>query len=359
MSVKSYTDRNGKQKYYCSFYYTDYNGARKRKKIEGFERKKDAIAAENEFLDKLTGSCDMPFKVLAELYLKDCKARLKPTTLYTKSSMFNEILIPYFCDIKVIDISPLKIRQWQNHLLDHEPKYTDTYLKSLNNQMSAFFNFCIRYYGLKVNPTKGSSIGKSRSGRLDFYTLDDFNAFMKALKDITSNKAFITAFEILFYTGIRCGELFALTRQDFNTDDDTLIINKNYAKIKGKEYILPPKTPKSNRIVTVPSKIAKHLQEYIDTLYQPQPKERLFPTLNKPNLAKMIAKTAKKAGIKKIRVHDFRHSHASLLIELGFSPLLISERLGHEKIETTLQIYSHLYPKKAETVAQKIDSLIV
>lgn len=358
MSVKSYKDRNGKTKYYCSFYYTDYNGKRKRKKIEGFSFSRDAKQAEEEFSNKLSGSCDKPFRILAELYLKDCKSRLKPTTVYIKSSMFKEILIPYFYDTKVIDIGALEIRQWQNNLLEREPKYSQTYLKSLNNQLSTFFNFCIKFYGLKSNPVNGNSIGKSRSGRLDFYTLDEYNAFMNSLKDITSNKAFIIAFEILFYTGIRCGELLALTVQDFCADDNTININKNFAVIKGKEYILPPKTSKSNRVVTLPQKVAKHLQEYIDSMYQPQPAERLFMMLNKYSLARMITKTANKAGIKKIRVHDFRHSHASLLIELGFSPLLISERLGHEKIETTLQIYSHLYPKKSETVAQKLNDFV-
>ena len=81
------------------------------------------------------------------------------------------------------------------------------------------------------------------------------------------------------------------------------------------------------------------LQDYIQKLYAPD--LRLFFTLNKYSLNKRLKKTAA-AGVKTIRVHDLRHSHASLLIELGFSPLLISQRLGHEKVETTLQTYSHL-----------------
>ena len=105
-------------------------------------------------------------------------------------------------------------------------------------------------------------------------------------------------------------------------------------------------------------KLPKHLQEYINALYDPDPSERLFPMINKYSLAKALKRTAIAAGIKPIRVHDLRHSHASLLIELGFPPLLISERLGHENIETTLQIYSHLYPNKAEEVAAKLNELL-
>jgi integrase len=273
--------------------------------------------------------------------------------------MFQKNLIPYFSEVRVIDVTPVKMREWQNKLLDREPAYSQTYIKSLNNQLTAFFNFCVRFYGLKANPLHiAKSIGKSRSGRIDFYTLAEFNAFMEALKESTKNKAVIMAFELLFYSGIRCGELFALTKADFDAENCTIDINKNFGTADGKTYILPPKTPKSKRIVTLPSKVALHLQDYLQSLYQPQPKERIFSTINKYTLQRAIKKASTLAGLKKIRIHDFRHSHASLLIELGFSPLLISERLGHEKIETTLEIYSHIYPSKSEVVAQKLNDFV-
>ena len=209
---------------------------------------------------------------------------------------------------------------------------------------------------MKKNPVRiAGTIGKSHSGRLDFYTISEYNAFMKALPD---SAPFRMAFELLFFTGIRCGEMLALTIADCDFSNDTISINKNYALIDGKQYILPPKTPKSKRLITLPPKVAEHLQTYINSMYEPQKTERLFSMLNKHSLAKMVTKTAALANVKKIRVHDFRHSHASLLIELGFPPLLISERLGHERIETTLQIYSHLYPSKAELVAKKLNNFI-
>lgn len=357
MSVKSYKDKNGRTKYYCSFYYTDYNGTKKRKKIEGFTYSKEAKQAEKEFLEKITGSINMTFKALSQLYLDDCKARLKVTTYKGKEYMFYDKIIPFFSDTPITDISPAMIRKWQNNLLTHTPKYAQTYVKTCNNQLSAIFNFAVKYYGLKKNPVRiAGTIGKKYSGRLDFYTIDEYNNFMDALP--SDDIFFRMAFELLFYTGIRCGEMLALTTSDCDFTNDTININKNFAVVGGKEYILPPKTPKSKRIVTLPPKISQHLKAYIDSLYEPQKGERLFSTLNKSRLAKMIQKTATTAGIKKIRVHDFRHSHASLLIELGFPPLLISERLGHERVETTLQIYSHLYPSKAELVAKKLNDFI-
>ena len=357
MPVKSYIDKNGKKKYYSSFYFTNHAGERIKKKKEGFQTSAAAKQWEKEFLEKANGSANMTFKNLCEIYLKDCKARLKPTTYRGKEYLFKDKVIPFFKDTPITDITPAMIRSWQNKLLSHDPAYTQTYIKTCNNQMSALFNYAVRYYGLNTNPVHiAGTIGKKHSGRLDFWTVTDFKKFMLSLPDTAAT--FRIAFELLFYTGCRSGEMLALTVADFDAAASTIDINKNFAHLDGKDYIMPPKTPKAKRIITLPPIVAQHLQNYINSMYEPQPGERLFPTLNKYSLAKMLKRTAAAAGIKAIRVHDLRHSHASLLIELGFPPLLISERLGHENIETTLQIYSHLYPNKAEEVAAKLNEFL-
>ena len=97
---------------------------------------------------------------------------------------------------------------------------------------------------------------------------------------------------------------------------------------------------------------------YIAAMYEPQPQERLFPMLNKLNLSKALKHIAGLAHIKPIRLHDLRHSHASMLIELNVSPLAISERLGHDDVKTTLNTYSHLYPNKGNELAKKINGLM-
>ena len=119
---------------------------------------------------------------------------------------------------------------------------------------------------------------------------------------------------------------------------------------------MPPKTPKSKRIITLPAFLCDIIKEYAAKYYGIEPKDKLFPA-TKDSFHRAMKRGCEVTSIKKIRLHDLRHSHASLLIELGFSPLLISERLGYEKIETTLQIYSYLYPNKHEEVAMKLDSL--
>lgn len=356
MPVKSYKDKNGRTKYYAAFYYTDHAGARKKKKKEGFTRAAAAKQFEADFLEQLTGSCEMSFRNLCEIYLKDCKARLKPTTYRGKEYMFRDKIIPAFDRQPITRITPAMVRSWQNSIIQHPQGYTPTYQRTINNQMTAVFNYAVKYYGLKRNPVRISgTIGKKLSGRLDFWTLAEFNRFIREIPAIDPAHM---AFELLFYSGIREGELLALSVEDFAPVARTVSITKTFARQGGQDLILPPKTPKSKRIVALPRAVCVHMESYIRQLYAPEENPRLFFMLNKSLLGRKLKAAAKAAGLAPIRVHDLRHSHASLLIELGFPPLVISERLGHEKIETTLQIYSHLYPNKAGEVAAKLDSLI-
>lgn len=156
--------------------------------------------------------------------------------------------------------------------------------------------------------------------------------------------------------GIRSGELLALTLNDFDFVNKTISISKNYARVGDQDMILDPKTPKSKRIITIPDFLCNIIQDYVQKFYDYESKDRLFQ-ISRHYLQKEMIRGCKASGVKRIRTHDLRHSHASLLIEMGFSPLLIAERLGHEKVETTLQTYSHLYPNKHSEVAQKLDDL--
>lgn len=122
----------------------------------------------------------------------------------------------------------------------------------------------------------------------------------------------------------------------------------------GRDVITEPKTPKSKRVIAIPQFLAVDLQDYVNSMYGVQGEDRLFP-ITKYYLEHEMQRGIKESGVKRIRIHDLRHSHASLLVEMGFSPLEIANRLGHEKIETTLNTYSHLYPDKQEQLADRLD----
>ena len=209
------------------------------------------------------------------------------------------------------------------------------------------------YCGLAGNPCH-SLIGRLQrdNTEISFWTHDEYKTFIQHV----TNPIYYNAFELLYYCGMRIGELLALTPSDFDFQTGMLSINKTYGRINGQDLITEPKTQKSKRRIKIPSFLCNEIQNYIGQLYGINNTDRLFPYLEE-SLDRVMKIACKKSGIHKIRIHDIRHSHASLLIELGFSPLLISERLGHERIETTLNIYSHLYPNKQSEVSEKLDSL--
>ena len=186
---------------------------------------------------------------------------------------------------------------------------------------------------------------------MHIWTQEQYEQFSNAIQ----KSAVKLAFDVLFYTGMRSRELLALTPVDI-LSTKRIDINKNYAKVKGEELFLEPKTPKAKRCISIPDFLYDDIQNYISKLYGIQPTDRIF-YFTKSALEKEIKHIAQKTGLPKIRVHDLRHSHASMLIEMGFAPLEIANRLGHESVKTTLDTYSHLYPDKDIKLAGKLNKL--
>lgn len=350
--------------WYVQFYYTDWTGARKKKFKRGFPRQKDAAAWERDFLAKEAGTPDMAFSALYELYMEDVRARIRPTTYQVKEAQFRRHILPYFAALPVNSITPATVRKWQNAMISArfspqwgkpgqaEKPFSQTYLKTLNNQLSAVFNFAVKYYGLPQNPVRlAGSMGKKSADAMKFWTLEEFQTFIKAFPPVSMARA---AFTLLFFSGMRSGELLALTPADFDFSAGTVSINKTYVRLHGVDMIQPPKTEKSRRTIPLPPSVIDMTAQYIRAMYGIGPDMRIFP-VSKSFLNCAMARGCKKTGVKKIRVHDLRHSHASLLIEMGASPLLVKERLGHENIETTLQTYSHLYPAKQDALMGRLD----
>ena len=148
-------------------------------------------------------------------------------------------------------------------------------------------------------------------------------------------------------------ELLALTPADFDFEKRTLRINKSYQRLKGEDVITSPKTPKSNRVITMPQFLCDEMQDYLKMLYELGENDRIFP-LSKSFLHHEMDRGAKAAGVKRIRIHDLRHSSCALLIHLGYSPIQIAERLGHESVTIT-ERYAHLYPSVQRQMAVSLD----
>ena len=344
--------------YYVKCYYTDYTGSKKQKKKRGFKLQREAKEWERSFLEQQQGQPDMTFEALYKLYIEDMSHRLRETTISGKKYLIETKLLPYFGTLPINEIKATTIRKWQNELTSYRDEsgsaYSETYLKSINNQLSAILNYAVKYYDLPGNPChKAGSMGKKNAEEMKFWTLHEFQLFITAMQNDIEG---YTAFNTLYNTGMRIGELMALTPADIDTDAHTIAISKSYQRLNGKDLITEPKTPKSNRCISIPIFLENIIVDYMSKIYGLTADARIFP-YNKFRLKRALQRGCKLSGVKQIRLHDLRHSHASLLIELGFSPLLIADRLGHEKVETTLNTYSHLYPHRQSEVALKLQEL--
>lgn len=335
--------------------YTDWNGERKQTQKRGFKTRREAQAWEHEQLNKKNADLDMKFKSFVELYTADVKTRLKENTWATKEHIIRTKLEPYFGKLKMCAITPQQIITWQNELINYRDEqgkaYSPVYLKTVNNQLSAIFNHAVKYYNLRENPCKkAGSMGKKKNREIQFWTKEEYLKFAGAMMDKPLS---YYAFEMLYWCGLREGELLALTPSDFDFEKRTVSITKSYQRLNGQDLITTPKTEKSNRVITMPKFLSDEIQDYLKMLYDIEPDARMF-TVTKSYLYREMERGAKEAGVKRIRVHDLRHSHVSLLIDMGFSATAIADRVGHESIEITYN-YAHLFPSKQTEIADRLD----
>ena len=335
---------------------TDWKGDRKQSTKRGFPTKREALAWEREFLNKAQADLSMTFASFIETYTVDMKNRIKENTWQTKEHIIRTKILPYFGKRKISEIQPRDVIAWQNEMIKvcdkNGKKYSPVYLKTLHNQLSAIFNHAVKFYGLKENPAaKVGNMGKARSREMLFWTQEEYQKFAFAIMD---KPVSYYAFEMLYWCGIREGELLALTAGDFDFERGTVTINKSYQRIDGRDVITEPKTPKSNRVIKMPDFLIEEIKEYLAKIYGMQKNDRVF-NITKNYLHREMTRGADEAGVKRIRIHDLRHSHISLLIEMGYSAVAIADRVGHESINITYN-YAHLFPSTQTDMADKLNN---
>ena len=337
--------------------YTDFTGEVKQSQKRGFATKREALAWERENANVKETNLNMTFASFLEIYTEDVKNRVKENTWLTKKNIFNTKILPYFGKRKINEIQPKDILKWQNEMLtmtsNNGKPLSPSYLKTIHNQLSAIFNHACKFYGLAVNPAaKVGNMGKDQRKDMEIWTRDEYSKFANETMD---KPRFFYAFEVLYWTGIREGELLALTPKDFDFEKQTLSITKSYQRINKRDVITEPKTPKSNRVIKIPDFLVKEIQDYIAQLYAIAPEDRLF-AVSTNQLTREMARASKAAGVKKIRIHDLRHTHISQLIEMGFSAVAIGDRVGHESVEITYR-YAHLFPTTQTQMATQLTSM--
>jgi len=340
--------------HFIKFDYTDKHGKNRQTTRRGFKTKREAVRAGSIILIELEGN-DIDDMTLEEFYDKkyypDMEKRLRKSTMINKKYIFDTKIRPVLGALKLSMIEPSNIRDWQTSLISEG--YSPTYLKTINNQLTATINHSIRFFGIpKTNPCRAAgSMGRNTGGEKEIWTAEEFNAFSDSI--INKRESWL-AFRVLWNTGMRVGELLALSVGDIDLEAGIINISKSLQRIGGVTYITEPKTPRSNRKIKIPKFLVTDIQDYCNSRYGLKDDDKLFE-ITKSWLEKEMQRGIKNSGVKRIRVHDIRHSHASALIDKGISIVEIAARLGHERIETTLNTYGHRLPDREDQLIAKLE----
>lgn len=175
-----YTLKDGKTTLWrAKFYVTDWTGKKRQICKRGFKTQREAKEFERQYLDQLQTSSDILFSSLVVNYMEDMRHRLKPTTMENKEHLIRTKLLPYFSNLKICDIDTIKVRKWQNEMLVYRDEngkpYSQTYLKSVHNRLSAIMNYAVSHYGLRANPCHAAgSIGKSKASEMKYWTREQY-----------------------------------------------------------------------------------------------------------------------------------------------------------------------------------------
>lgn len=347
-------EKNGT--WYAMIRYQDWTGQNKQKCQRGFATRREALEWEAQFKLKKAADVDMTLESFYELYEQDVRPRLKENTWMTKQVIYEKKILPFLGKRKLSEITAKDVIDWQNEIM----KLTNTkgkplspcYLKTIHAELSALFNHAAKYYHLSFNPARNAGcMGQEEIKEMSFWTKEEYLEFAEAIMDRPIS---YYAFEVLYWCGIREGELLALTPSDFDFEKATLRINKSYQRMHGEDVVTTPKTKKSNRIIKLPQFLCDEMQDCLKMFYDIKPTDRIFQSLSKHILSTEMDRGCKATGLKRIRIHDLRHSHVSLLINKGFTALEIGNRVGHESEKITYR-YAHLFPTKQEAMANFLD----
>ncbi|WP_270748690.1 tyrosine-type recombinase/integrase [Streptococcus halitosis] len=346
---------------------------------KGFKTKREALEAERylrsvelkekSFSTKIT--IDMLYQLLKE---EDEINNRKKSYIDTQENNYNKHIKDYFSKVDNIDkLTYEDIYQFREDLREKNARNSEKKLSPNTINKIIVLLKKILDVGLRKGYYKEHPVGLLKKlpiekRKMQFWTVKEFKHFLSLFKDDEYNLELL--FTVLFFTGLRLGEALALTWKDIEFFTSTIHVSKSMYVNKGEEHISSTKTKSGTRRIIINKKLIETLEEWkkeqterLREFSTDTEKLQVFQdspiTLTKNSIEKQYKKIlARDSSLKKIRIHDFRHSHASLLINQGEDYLIVKERLGHASITTTIDTYSHLYPSKQKDLADKLDNLL-
>lgn len=342
------------------------NGSRKQIKSKLFKTRKEAIQAESQKmlgLNKLPSS-SITFNQLTTVFLSDTETRVKPQTYKRIVTQLNHFL----CTLGDIPIDKLTLEQYQDALktIDNYERNGKRLTNIYKNKVIATFKRLIAFgskrYDISTNiPDKVDNYRNERKKEMKFITYSEFNTFIS----VVDNPIFKSFFITLYFMGLRCGEANGLQWGDIDFEKRLMHVRRTVDtkhKVNGQYYISSTKTEGSERTLPLPQIVFERLLDLKEHQYNPSINvSHAFvfggqSPIPETTIQKNKNKYFKKAGMSPIRIHDFRHSCASYLINKNATPLLVSKWLGHASVTMTLNTYSHLWKSELENIVNLIDN---
>lgn len=370
---KTNQKKDGKQQYRVRINYTDLFGEQKQitRIVYGASEAKDLEQELYKEYKNPINRKDHTIETLYEEYINSIRFDFRETTIDKKRQMFTNVILPQVGKMKLSDFGLPQAQQWKNSI--SERKYTCKTCQNYFTQFSAMLTFAVRMGYINTNPLK--IIGNFRNSefdipqeRLHFYTEKQIAKYLSVARSIAINGdasdwGYYTFFALAVYTGARKGEINALRWTDI--DKKVLHIRKSITqKIQGRDIETAPKNRSSYRDIQMPEPLIKILAEQKQIQYKtyPQFNESFLVcggkrALRDASIELRNSNYAESADLPHIRIHDFRHTHASLLANEGINIQEIARRLGHSNVETTWQTYAHLYPQEEERALKILDRI--
>lgn len=359
--------QNGTYYFRANLGYDSVTGKQIQKYRSGFSTKKEARAEYSKLVLAAEEGLAMEKKqpsfkqFIEEIYLPWYATQVKESTYKNRLNTI-EKHFKYFYRKKVDEIEPIHIQTWQLKLAKD---YSPNYVRVIQGMLCLAFDRAIILGLTKKNPARMIGNIKSKKVKVDFWTLDEFQKVIALLYkgDYYEHYLFI-CFWLLFTTGMRIGEAAALQWEDIDFESGIINVTKTlYYKSTSEYKFVEPKTSASIRTIVIDEDTIRELKEW-ETAQKKVLKDCSFvlsysgiPT-SKHTLPRALEKLAGLAGVHRIKIHALRHSHVALLISMGVNPLIVKDRLGHEKIQTTLGTYGHLYPNSNFEVAKMLGGVI-
>lgn len=346
-------------------------GKTKNMRLSGYKTKKDAQYGYEEYVseqkrlaeeekNKKPAKVSLTFGELAGKYFDFEKGRIKDSSYYDLTKKVTNKILPFFENCNMEDITPVSVLEWQNTISN----YSYRYQKDLYTHLASIFNFAEKYYDVK-NVMKKVDHPRNLEGKkeMQIYSPDEFHRVI----DCVERADYKMLFSFLYVTGCRRGEALAISWDDIDFAKKHAKISKSVAyKVgeNGKSYkITTPKNDGSVRTIVLPSFIVAQLREYRNLQLKDFSQEEIIfvfggkDPLPPTSIERALTNAAAKAGVKRIRIHDLRHSCASYLIHKGVSIVAVSRHLGHSSTKQTLDTYSHLLPDDSEIIRSRLDEL--